>query len=275
VADGKIEPDEYGPPLAIDFTDDKNPGRDVAYAPNPAKSPDDLSAELHLAYTRDDLFVAVKVRDNVLIDNPDVSVAAFNDAVELFIDGDRLGGDLKPNENAGSREGFQVGTGIHGKKYAVGIGASDQDYVVKTSTFSGGYIVEFRIPLATIDVDDGAEVAPPGPGSTLRFNLAIVDNDEPINGQQRYSVLWTEDRSKSPYFEGETSWPVDLHLARPVKYELVSGPSGAAIDAETGVLTWNTPKEPRTEKVIVRARDLEKPEVTAEASFMISTTAPR
>ena len=29
VADGKIEPDEYGPPLAIDFTDDKNPGRDV------------------------------------------------------------------------------------------------------------------------------------------------------------------------------------------------------------------------------------------------------
>ncbi len=30
VADGKIEPDEYGPPLAIDFTDDRNPGRDFA-----------------------------------------------------------------------------------------------------------------------------------------------------------------------------------------------------------------------------------------------------
>jgi tetratricopeptide (TPR) repeat protein len=275
VADGRIEPDEYGPPLAIDFTDDKNPGRDVAYAPNPAKSPDDLSAELYLAYTRDDLFVAVKVRDDALIDKPDVSAAAFNDAVELFIDGDRLGGDLKPNEMAGSREGFQVGTGIHGKKYAVGIGTEDHDFVAKTSTFPGGYVVEFRIPLASIDVDDGAEVTPPGPGSTLRFNLAIVDNDAPVNGQQRYVVLWSEDRSKSPFFEGETSWPVDLHLARPVKYELVSGPSGAAIDPETGMLTWNSPKEPRTEKVTVRARDLEKPELTAEASFLITTTAPR
>ncbi len=61
----------------------------------------------------------------------------------------------------------------------MGIGTSDRDYLVKTSTFQGGYIVEFRFPLATIDVDDGAEVTPPGPGSTLRFNLAIVDNDKP------------------------------------------------------------------------------------------------
>ena len=67
----------------------------------------------------------------------------------------------------------------------------------------------------------------------------------------------------------------DLHLARPVKYELVAGPEGAAVDPETGVLTWNTPKEPRTEKVTVRVRDAEKPELTAEASFTIATTAPR
>jgi tetratricopeptide (TPR) repeat protein len=272
VADGKIEQDEYGPPLAIDFTDDKNPGRDVAYAPNPARSPDDLSAELYLAYTRDDLFVAVKVRDDVLIDNPEVANAAFNDAVELFLDGDRLAGDLKPSENAGSREGFQVGSVAAGRKYAVGVGTSDQDFVVKTSTFKGGYIVEFRIPLATIDVDDGAEVTPPGPGSTLRFNLAIVDNDEPVNGQQRYAVLWSEDRTKSPYFEADGAWPVDLHLARPVKYELVSGPKGAALDPETGVFTWGTPKEPQSAQVAVRARDADKPDLTAEASFTITTT---
>ena len=73
VADGRIEAHEYGPPLAIDFTDDKNPGRDIFYAPNPARSPSDLSAELYLAYTRDDLFVAVKVRDDVLIDDPPLS----------------------------------------------------------------------------------------------------------------------------------------------------------------------------------------------------------
>ena len=275
VADGKIGPDEYGPPLAIDFTDDKNPGRDVRYAPNPAKNRDDLSAELYLAYTRDDLFVAVKVRDDVLIDKPDVVAPAFNDAVELFIDGDRLGGDLKPIENVGSREGFQAASGAHGRKYAVGIGTSDEDYVVKTSTFDGGYIVEFRIPLATIDVDDGAEVTPPGPGSTLRFNLGDRRQRRAGQRQQRYGVLWSEDRSKSPYFDGEETWLVDLHLARPVKYELVAGPRGAAVDPETGVLTWNTPKEPQTEKVTVRVRDAEKPELTAEASFTITTTVPR
>jgi hypothetical protein len=271
VADGAIGPDEYEPPLAIDFTDDKNPGRDVAYAPNPARNPNDLSAELYLAYTRDDLFVAVKVRDDVLIDQP-ANSPAFNDAVELFLDGDRLGGDLKPGENAGSREGFQIGSGARGRKYAVGVGTSDQDYVVKTSTFDGGYIVEFQIPLSTIDVDDGAEVTPPGPGSTLRFNLAIVDNDEPVNRQQRYVVLWSEDRSKAPYSVGDGAWPVDLHLARPVKYELVEGPKGAAIDPETGVLTWNTPKEPQTAKLTIRVHDAEKPALTSEASFTITTT---
>ena len=180
VADGKIGLDEYGPPLAIDFTDDRNPGRDVFTEPNPARSRDDLSAELYLAYTREDLFVAVKVRDDVLIDNPAVAHSSFNDGIELFLDGDRVGGDLRPNEHAGNREGFQAASGAHGRKYATGIGTSDGDYVAKTSTFPGGYVVEFRIPLATIDVNDGAEVTPPGPGSTLRFNLGIVNNDEPV-----------------------------------------------------------------------------------------------
>ena len=39
VADGKIGLDEYGPPLAIDFTDDRNPGRDVFTEPNPGQEP--------------------------------------------------------------------------------------------------------------------------------------------------------------------------------------------------------------------------------------------
>ena len=274
VADGKIEPDEYGPPLSIDFTDDKDPGRDIVTAPNPAKSPNDLSALLYLAYTRDDLFVAVKVKDDVLIDQPELS-PAFSDAVELFVDGDRLGGDLKAKENAGSREGFQIGATATGRRYAVGVGTADQDYVVKTSTFDGGYLVEFQIPLATIDIDDGAEVTPPGPGSTLRFNLAIVDNDKPFNGQERYGVLWSEDRTKAPLSDGDGSWPVDLHLARPVTYELAAGPAGAAIDPDTGVLTWKAPGQPQTAKVAVGVRDAEKPELTAVASFTITTRAER
>ena len=99
------------------------------------------------------------------------------------------------------------------------------------------------------------------------------DNDERADFQQRYCVLWSEDRTRSPFLDGDGAWPVDLHLARPVKYELVAGPKGASLDPETGVLTWNTPKEPRTETITVRAVDGEKPSLTAEASFTITTTA--
>jgi formylglycine-generating enzyme len=62
-------------------------------------------------------------------------------------------------------------------------------------------------------------------------------------------------------------------LARPVKYELVAGPKGAGIDPETGVLTWDVPKEARTERITIRVRDAEKPDITAEASFTITTTS--
>jgi hypothetical protein len=273
VADGKIDPAEYGLPLAIDFTDDKNAGVSLAgLAKGPANSSKDLSAELSLAYTTADLFVAVQVQDDVLVAR-EAGLPHFNDAIELFIDGDRLGGDLINREAKGSREGFQAGTTAKGRKYGVGIG--DKEFAVRTSTFEGGYIVEFRIPLAAIDIADGMKVAPPSTGTTLRFNLAIVDNDQPVDDQQRYCVLWSEDRTKAPFLEGDGTWPVDLHLARPVNYELAAGPKEAAIDAETGVLTWNAPQSVGAENVTIRVRDKERPEITSEASFMITTTARR
>jgi hypothetical protein len=105
----------------------------------------------------------------------------------------------------------------------------------------------------------------------LRFNLGIIDNDQKGNHQQRHGVLWSNDRTTEPFWEGDGAWPVDLHLARPVQYELVAGPQGAALDTETGVFTWNTPQQPRTERITVRVRDAEKPELTAEASFTITT----
>jgi hypothetical protein len=52
---------------------------------------------------------------------------------------------------------------------------------------------------------------------------------------------------------------------------MVTGPKGAAIDRETGVFTWRASKGLRTEYVTIRVRDTEKPEITAEASFAITT----
>ena len=101
--------------------------------------------------------------------------------------------------------------------------------------------------------------------------VAIVDNDDPVDRPYRYAVLWSEDRTTSPYIEGDGAWPVDVYLAYPVRYELVEGPEGATLDPETNVLTWYTPRRPLTTHVTVRARDVLKPEITAEARFAITT----
>jgi hypothetical protein len=275
IADGKISPEEYGPPLAIDFTDDVNPGRSAFGPKNPARNAADLSAELSLAYTKTDLFVAVRVRDDVLITAEDRN-PEYRDRVELFFDGDRQPGDLLPTKPGGSAEGFQICCDALGRKASTGIGTSDDDYAVATSTFKGGYIVEFRIPLKNIDTDDGAEAIPARPGATLRFNLAIVDNDESVDAFQRYAQLWHVDGAPSAYMGGDgPHWPVDLHLGRPVKYELVDSPKGATIDPETGLFAWHTPKEPGTTRITVRVRDAEKPELSDEASFLVVTTHPK
>ena len=195
------------------------------------------------------------------------------DSVEIFLDGDRQVGDFINPVQTGkaSREGFHICTDASRRRAAQGIRMGD--YSVAAVQCEGGYVIEMRIPLDLIDVDDGGEVKAAAPGSTLRFNLAIVDNDEVVDRQDRYGMLWSNDVKSSTYWQGEAGWLVDLHLARPIAYELVDGPKGATIDTESGVLTWKTPAEPQVANVKVRARGVEKHELAAEASFTITTTA--
>ncbi len=272
LADGSSRPNEYGAPLAIDFTGDVNPGR-LFQGSKAVTDPRDFSARLYVAYTKDDLFVAVRVQDDQIAISP-TQFLPHGDLVEIFVDGDRQSNDFdkpSPGNEKANREGFHVGADASGRRFSNGIRPGD--YAVGVAKCEGGYVVEFRIPLDTIDTNDGAEVSPAGPGSTLRFNLAIADNDEVAQRQDRYGFLWGNDTNSSPYPQGEPGWLVDLHLARPVKYELLAGPKGATLDPETGVFRWNTPKEPQAAKVKVRVQDVEKPELSAFASFTITTTA--
>jgi serine/threonine protein kinase/Flp pilus assembly protein TadD len=270
-ANGKIGPDEYGPPLEIDFRGDVNPGR-VLKGFRPVADSRDLSAELFLAYTKTDLFIAIRVRDDKLVASPS-SVITHGDSVEIYVDGDRQPNDFSAESNPvkSNHEGFQLGTDITRRRYANGV--AFKDFAVTSSKCEGGYVIEYRIPLETIDTDDGAEVDFPGPGSTLKFNLGINDSDDVAEKPGRYAILWGNDQSTSPFHQGENAWAVDLHLTHPVKYELVAGPPGSKFDSETGVFTWDTPVEPQTANITIRVQDAEKPELSAEASFKITTTA--
>ena len=160
VADGAILPDEYGEPLAIDFTDDDNPGR-IYRGKKPVNNPKDLSAELFMAYTRDGLWIAVRVHDDKLV-LASTRWIPDGDEVELFIDGDRRANDFDkatPGNGQARPEGFQIGTDSAGRTYANGIGA--QNYTVKAAPCEGGYVVECGIPLRTIDTADGDEIEHP------------------------------------------------------------------------------------------------------------------
>jgi Tetratricopeptide repeat/Carbohydrate family 9 binding domain-like/Putative Ig domain len=271
-ADGVIRPDEFGPPLEVDFSGDANPGR-LFKSSKPVTDPRDLSADLYLAYTKTDLFIAVRVHDDKLVSSPTKDLTR-GDSVEIYIDGDRQRGDFdkpSPGNDRANSEGFQLAADVSRRRLANGLKLAD--YSVVVARCEGGYVTEYRIPLESIDIDDGAERKPPGPGSTLRFNLAIVDNDAPADRQDRYAMLWSNDTSSSPYQQGEPTWAVDLYLARPVSYELVDGPRGATLDRDTGVFAWTSPTQPQTANVTIRARELEKPDLTASASFTITTTS--
>ena len=100
VADGRIEPGEYGADdgFAFDFTRDRNPGRFYIFDDKTGSTKDqaDLSARIFAAHTSTALFLAVRVRDQFVRADPVAANAPFlNDSVDLYLDGDRVPNDLR------------------------------------------------------------------------------------------------------------------------------------------------------------------------------------
>jgi hypothetical protein len=105
--------------------------------------------------------------------------------------------------------------------------------------------------------------------------MIVKDHDEPSDRQEQTAILWSADPAQSPWLQGERSWVVDLLLAPAVRYELVSGPPGAALEPETGVFTWNPPREQQASEIKIRARDPAKPQIAETASVNITTIPKR
>ena len=216
VADGRIEPGEYGAEdgFAFDFTRDRNPGRFYIFDDKTRSTKDqaDLSARMFAAHTNTALFLAVRVRDQFVRADPVAARAPFlNDSVELYLDGDRVPNDLLSVTAAGNREGFQLIADSIGNRFSSSPDVGDTRWKVGTARTGDGYVIEFEIPLDLIDTRDGPGKRPATTGSELRMNLAINDVDEAVNNQTAYGMLWSEDRLWSP-IGGEDFWPVALRL---------------------------------------------------------------
>jgi tetratricopeptide (TPR) repeat protein len=216
IADGRIEPGEYGDGdgFAYDFTTGKNPGRSFVFVEStPAtKDPSDLSVRMHAAHTSDALYLAFRVRDQYLrTDSALARLPWLNDAVEVFLDGDRVA-----NESQmffpGNNEGFHLVADVLGNRFGDCPEVRNTRWKVGTGRTEDGYIIEFEIPLDLIDTQDGPGFQAAKTGSELRMNVAIDDYDQPDGNQQFYGILWSEDPLWSPTFGGEDFWPVALRL---------------------------------------------------------------
>jgi serine/threonine protein kinase/tetratricopeptide (TPR) repeat protein len=109
VADGRIEPGEYGPGFEVTFDGDANPGRLRTGSKLRSKTPDDLSARFHAAYTDHSLFLAFRVRDQFIrASERHAGKPDMNDSVEIYVDGDQVANDHSGVYwgGPGNREGF-------------------------------------------------------------------------------------------------------------------------------------------------------------------------
>jgi serine/threonine protein kinase/tetratricopeptide (TPR) repeat protein len=220
VADGRIEPGEYGDGngFSFDFSNDPNPGGsylgiDETTSPQRIKDPSDLSVQMHTVHTAAALFLAFRVRDQSVRATPAAAHQPWlNDCVEVYLDGDRVANDFTPIRGEGNREGFRIGSDPLGNRFMGTPEVNNPLLKVGASRTEDGYVIEFEVPLHLIDTQDGPGFRPATTGSELRMNVSILDYDDPVNELPAYGVLWSEDRQWSLGHGGEDFWAATVRL---------------------------------------------------------------
>jgi hypothetical protein len=200
VIDGVLDGDEYENAmcLRVTFDDPTNPPGHVPWWLPAPYSRADLSYKVYAVYDEENLYIAVDVRDDFVIDDgPDFLGKIrpwFDDDVEIFVDGDQVGNDIA--EGKSGKEGFQLLMDAGGDAWATP-GGEDIYAVIDWEAMTGprhkGYLVEFRIPLTSIDTEDGGGEVPPGPGDSIGFNIGVGDDDNgslPYNDGQLMCPDW-------------------------------------------------------------------------------------
>ena len=196
IVDGQITPGEYGTaePVFVEFSmPDESPGIVPIVVPPLPTDASDLSYSVYTVYTETDLYVAVDVTDESLKNDSDQ--ASQDDAVDLNFDGDLVANDIATGLQNANAEGFHIVLDVGGD--VIGVGREyDSEWFGASGTREGGWVAEFRIPLASIDTQDGVGEAPPRPGDTIGFNIGVGDDDNgggPYEDPSDSYGAWTGD----------------------------------------------------------------------------------
>jgi len=224
VIDGVFSPEEWGGALPVYVAGSLHPATPPGVVPNipglpylfAPDSPQDSSFTIYTLYDANNLYVAVDVLDKIIIcDGP---VPYLDDDAEIFIDGDRQPGDAvmailcgpnNPNcpNPVINNEGFQLVTSVCNQSLTFPSNNPSIVWESKAGLRPHGYVVEFRIPLDSINTSDTSWFSGGFPGSSFRrpqprdfigFNVAVGNDD---NGGLSYART-----EPGPHKDTYTAW---------------------------------------------------------------------
>jgi hypothetical protein len=223
VIDGVFSPGEWAGSNPVFVEGSSSPATPPGVVPSiglpylfPPDSPADSSFTVYTLYDDNNLYVAVDVTDDIIIcDGP---VPYLDDDAEIMIDGDRRPGDAHMAVNCGpnnpncpnpvvNNEGFQLVTSVCNQSLTAPSNNPSIVWESKAGLRPRGFVVEFRIPLSSINTIDtswfssafpGFGFRAPQPGDIIGFNVAVGDDD---NGGLSYL------RSQpAPHTDSYTAW---------------------------------------------------------------------
>ena len=223
VIDGVFSPEEWRGAVPVYVDGSKHPATAPGVVPNiglpflfSPDSPQDSSFTIYTLYDNNNLYIAVDVVDDIIIcDGP---VPYLDDDAEIMIDGDRQPGDLQMSTACGpsnpncpnpviNNEGFQLITSVCNQSMTFPPNNPRIVWESKAGMRPHGFVVEFRVPLDSINTLDTSWFSSafpasgfrrPQPGDIIGFNVAVGDDD---NGGLSY--LRTE---PAPHTDSYTAW---------------------------------------------------------------------
>jgi hypothetical protein len=216
--DGVLGPAEWSAAIPVHVTASQ-PGGPPGVVPwwiQPPDNPADSSFTIYAMFDRSNLYVAVDVADNLLVNDSDIPW--LNDDVEVLIDGDRRPGDAEAGVGSGqpNHEGFQLITTVGNIQSTQPPGLPSLVWESRAGRRPRGYLVEVRIPLQSINTHDTSPwtagtpglFIPPQPGDTIGFNVTVGDQDVPGSGSYDYPngyIAW-DGNSANWYVFDEQAW---------------------------------------------------------------------
>ena len=224
VIDGVFSPGEWAAAIPVFVEGSSSPAIPPGVVPNipslpylfPPDNPADSSFTVYTLYDDSNLYVAVDVKDDIIIcDGP---VPYLDDDAEIMIDGDRQPGDVQmavlcgpnnpncPNPVV-NNEGFKLTTSVCNQSLTDPSNNPSIVWESKAGLRPHGFVVEFRIPLSSINTIDtswwshpfsGFGFRPPQPSDIIGFNVAVGDDD---NGGLSYART-----QPAPHTDSYTAW---------------------------------------------------------------------